>query len=101
MQKKFNLEPRDLKVGLGPAIRACCYEVGKEFEEFGLGLIKKDNRYFIDLIGANKRQILDTGVRQANIYDCGICTSCQSNEFFSYRKEKEACGRMIAVAMLL
>ena len=80
MQQQFNSQTSNLYVGFGPAIRGCCYEV--------------------DLLGINKKQLLDLGVRETNIFDSNICTFCQNEDFFSYRKEGTACGRMIAVIML-
>lgn len=100
MQEKFKIKPQDLWIGLGPAIRDCCYEVGKEFRTyFKDGLTVKKGRYYLDLIGINKRQLLGLGVREENIFDSGICTSCENNDFFSFRREGAGCGRIISVIM--
>jgi polyphenol oxidase len=101
MREKFNTKPLDLLAGFGPSIRQCCYEVGSEFRDyFTLGLQKKGGRYFLDLAGVNRKQLLDSGLREENISDHGRCTSCFNDEFFSFRKEAPDCGRMISVAML-
>lgn len=101
MKAKFNTEPQDLHVGLGPAVRHCCYEVGEEFKIFFPdGFIERDKHYYLDLIKINKKQLLCSGVQDINIFDCGICTSCRSQDFFSYRKEGVDCGRMMSVIML-
>jgi YfiH family protein len=101
MLHQFNSKISDVYVGFGPAIRECCYEVGKEFFElFPDNLYERDNRYYLDLVKINKRQLLDLGVRQENILDSGICTSCSNDKFFSYRKEGNACARMMSVIML-
>jgi len=101
MQGKFNSKPKDLYVGFGPAIRDCCYEVGKDFSaDFTFGLVERNNHYYLDLVGINKKQLLDLGVKKTNIFDTKICTSCQNQEFFSYRKEGNSCGRMMSVIML-
>lgn len=101
MQKEFNTKPQDLYVGFGPAIRDCCYEVGREFEDFfSCGLKLRNNNRYLDLAGINKKELLDLGVRQENIFDSGVCTSCQNNTFFSFRKEGKSCGRMMSVMML-
>jgi hypothetical protein len=101
MKGKFNIRIENLYVGLGPAIRECCYEVGKEFSDFlPSGLIEKNGRRYFDLVGSNKKQLLSLGVRDINIFDSQICTSCQSEDFFSYRKEGKNCGRLISVMML-
>ena len=102
MQEKFNAKVEDLYVGFGPAIRGCCFEVGGEFTDFFTPeyLIKRDGRYYLDLVGINKKQLLAQGLKDKNIFDSKICTSCRSEEFFSYRKEGIGCGRMISVMML-
>lgn len=101
MQEKFRTRPEDLLVGFGPCLRECCYEVGEEFlEYFPQGLIKKGSQFFLDLAGINRKQLTDLGVKSGEITDPGICTSCQNNNYFSFRKEKESCGRMMSVVML-
>ncbi|MCX5696659.1 MAG: peptidoglycan editing factor PgeF [Candidatus Omnitrophica bacterium] len=101
MQDKFNSRPGELFVGFGPAIRDCCYEVGVDLKDnFNYGLKMKDSRYYLDIILINKKQVLESGVKPNHISDCGICTSCRQDEFFSYRRHGAACGRMISVIML-
>lgn len=102
MQEIFNTMPQDLYAGLGPAIRKCCYEIQGEFTGiFSPGHIAQRNgRYYLDLAGINKKQLLNSGVKDKNIFDSGICTACRNEEFFSYRKEGDGCGRMISVMML-
>lgn len=100
-RQKFNSQPKDIIAAFGPAIRNCCYEVGPEFAEyFKQGLIKRDNRFFLDLIAINKNQLIANGIKKQNIIDSKICTSCQNKSFFSYRREKNQAGRMMSVAML-
>ncbi|MGE5197156.1 MAG: peptidoglycan editing factor PgeF [Deltaproteobacteria bacterium] len=101
MRETFKSEPRDLTAAFSPAIRDCCYEVGEEFNDFfPYGVKSKNGRYYLDLIGINKRELLDSGVPEGNIRDSGDCTFCRSDEFFSFRKEGSSCGRMMSVAML-
>jgi YfiH family protein len=50
----------------------------------------------LDLIEANRRQLLDAGVAEANIWISGLCTSCRNDLLFSHRKEKGRTGRMVA-----
>lgn len=102
MQEKFNAKVEDLYAGFGPAIRDCCYEVGGEFADFFAPeyLIKRNNRYYLDLVGINKKQLLFLGVKDKNIFDSKICTSCRNGDFFSYRKEGIDCGRMMSIMML-
>lgn len=101
MREKFNTQAADLVAGFGPAIRDCCYEVGEEFSGyFREEITERDKRYYLNLAGINRKQLLGLGIKEKNIFDPGICTSCRNAEFFSYRKEGKACGRMMSVMML-
>jgi YfiH family protein len=53
---------------------------------------------FLDLVEANRRQLMDAGVPRKNIHASPLCTSCNTNLLFSHRAEKGATGRMMAVA---
>ncbi len=50
----------------------------------------------LDLVKANRQQLLDAGLPAENIHALGLCTSCRTDIFFSYRKERVT-GRMLAV----
>jgi polyphenol oxidase len=49
----------------------------------------------LDLIEANYHQLLDAGLPPENIERIDTCTSCNSDQFFSYRKDRVT-GRMMA-----
>jgi polyphenol oxidase len=55
-------------------------------------------KIFLDLVEANRRQLLSAGVAAGNISASPLCTSCRTDILFSYRAEKGATGRMMAVA---
>ncbi len=55
-------------------------------------------RIFLDLVEANRRQLLAAGVAAKNISASPLCTSCRTDLLFSYRAEKGVTGRMMAVA---
>ncbi|MGD9896097.1 MAG: polyphenol oxidase family protein [Candidatus Methylacidiphilaceae bacterium] len=54
--------------------------------------------YEVDFAGQIREQALAMGVRC--LFDCGTCTACHLDRYFSYRAEKGKTGRMWAVAML-
>ena len=56
------------------------------------------SKLFLDLVEANRRQLLDAGVSARNISALPHCTSCQADLLFSYRKESGRTGRMMGVA---
>jgi polyphenol oxidase len=101
MQKEFNTVPADLLVGFGPSMRQCCYEVGEDVRsQFTYGVKEISGRYFLDVAGINKKQLCDSGVKQENISDCGECTFCRGDDFFSFCREAGQSGRLISVIML-
>lgn len=100
MQNKFGSQPKDLFVGFGPSIRACCFEVEKDFKSnFAFGLLKRDGRLFMDIALINQQQLIDCGVKKENIFDPQLCTFSDDG-FFSFRREAKAAGRLISVIML-
>jgi polyphenol oxidase len=55
-------------------------------------------KLFLDLVEANRCQLLDAGVLAKNIDAAAPCTACHTDLLFSHRTEKGITGRMIAVA---
>jgi YfiH family protein len=51
----------------------------------------------LDLMEANRRQLLDAGLKPQSITVIGDCTRCQNNRYFSYRAEQGFTGRMLSV----
>jgi polyphenol oxidase len=55
-------------------------------------------KIFLDLVEANRQQLLSVGVPAKNIEASDLCTNCRTDLLFSYRAEKGKTGRMMAVA---
>ena len=92
MRQNFGTRPEDLRAAIGPGIGKCCYEVGPEVAlQFG-----ETGRAHIDLSAANRRQLLAAGLGADRIYSAGLCTMCLSDEFHSFRRDREAAGRMFS-----
>ena len=51
----------------------------------------------LDLTEANRRQLLDAGLKPRAIKIVGGCTSCQPDLFFSHRASRGHAGRMMSV----
>ncbi|MDD4980740.1 MAG: peptidoglycan editing factor PgeF [Candidatus Omnitrophica bacterium] len=101
MRERFHTDAGNFLVGFGPVIRSCCYEVKEELSGFSpCEFIKRGQRYYLDLAVINRKQLLGSGVKEENIFDCGICTVCHNKDFFSYRLEQGSSGRMMSVMML-
>lgn len=102
MQEAFGCSPSDIVAGIGPAIGGCCYEVGedvaKHFRDRPDVLEEKEGgKYMLNLPLENCLQLMDAGVPQVQIEQSGICTACESDTYFSYRKEKGCSGRFMSL----
>jgi YfiH family protein len=51
----------------------------------------------LDLIEANRRQLVAAGLKPAAIQSTGGCTACQRQTFFSHRASGGRAGRMLSV----
>jgi polyphenol oxidase len=61
---------------------------------------QENGKAHLDLRYANRRQLIDCGVPVDRIYDCGLCTVCRNDLFFSYRREngsEKPVGRLMGV----
>lgn len=54
-------------------------------------------KIFLDLVEANRQQLLAAGLLAKNIEVSPLCTNCRTDLLFSYRAEKGKTGRMMAV----
>jgi polyphenol oxidase len=54
-------------------------------------------KIFLDLVEANRQQLLAVGVSARSIEVSPLCTSCHTDLLFSYRAEKGKTGRMMGV----
>lgn len=103
MINEYGARPEDMIVAIGPSATACCYEVGSEvidgFQERipdagSLFIPTKDGHARIDLLKANRDQLISAGIPAAQIFTAGICTMCRTDLFFSYRQEKKVLGKV-------
>jgi len=90
MRARFGTEPADVHAAIGPGIGKCCYEVGPEVAaQFG-----ESGRAHIDLATVNRQQLAAAGVAPERLSLANLCTMCNPEEFHSYRRDKEAAGRL-------
>lgn len=103
MTKNYNTNPEDLVCIIGPSIGPCCYEVSQELaEKFNTNFTNsteklytiEDGKYKLDLWKVNEYIIKECGVKDENIINLKICTSCNSDKFHSYRKHNQTPKRI-------
>jgi len=126
MSERFDCQPEHIYAGIGPAIGPCCYEVDEGVREIFQGQaafedlptheeyrgIVRESAVFstqqlaersslrLDLQQTNRNQLLMAGVRAEQIEVMEICTSCNSERFFSHRAEHGQTGRFAVIMAL-
>jgi copper oxidase (laccase) domain-containing protein len=58
-------------------------------------------RGHLDLEAENRRQLEESGVTPARIDASHLCTMCRSQEFHSFRRDREAAGRLYSYIGIL
>ena len=52
-------------------------------------------KIFLNLVEANRQQLIAAGVRAKSIEASALCTNCRPDLLFSYRAEKGKTGRLM------
>lgn len=114
LRDRYGTRPEACQAVVGPGISVDAFEVGDEvyeqFEGAGFDMRGISSRYpssvagvskwHIDLPLCNKRQLMDAGVAESNIFMSGICTYSRSEDFFSARRLSVRSGRILNGIML-
>ena len=91
--------PSDLRIGLGPHIGACCYEVGDDvagrFDDRPGAVKGRGGRLYLDLAEALRQEAGCAGVAAERFTVAPFCTA-HDQRFFSYRRDAGT-DRMAAV----
>jgi len=102
MTTEYKTKSQDVRVAIGPAAGACCYEVGTDvidafkssFPGQDLFTETRTEHACIDLLKANRSQLISAGVDADKINVAPLCTMCRTDLFFSYRREKNVHGKV-------
>jgi YfiH family protein len=101
MEEEFSSKAQDIIAGIGPSIGKCCYEVdwnvAQHFSDIPNSYTQTGNKYMLDLPFVNQQQLLTAGLQEENIEMSGVCTSCENESYFSYRKEGGCSGRFMSL----
>lgn len=108
MHDDFGSDPGRIIAAIGPAIGPECYEV----DETVMGPVRESfsfwkevvwtggkDRWNLDLVKLNRLELVGAGVPEVNIYSFGLCTRCNPDLFYSFRREGRT-GRMLSVVMI-
>ncbi len=96
----------DIRATIGPHIGMCCYSVDESRVKIFTDKYPNDpkvisrigDKWYLDIGWVNYMQLRNAGVRREHIDAPIMCTSCQIEEFYSYRKDtKESFGEMLGI----
>lgn len=101
LKSTFGSKPGDIVACIAPSLGPCCSyfsspktELPENFHQF----IDDKNR--VDLWSFAIEQLKSHSIKAENIQLTKLCTQCQGEDFFSYRRDKGATGRFGIIAML-
>jgi YfiH family protein len=109
MADVFGSPVEDVHVALGPAIGACCYEVGEDVakawqartgDDAAVALQRHASSYRFSVAEANRYVLDRAGVPPHHIDVSPICTRCAGAEWFSHRGQGPETGRFGAIIAL-
>jgi len=101
--------PADVIACLGPSIGPCCFFMGQDaldaarrtYGAIADSFFAPSGEWLaFDLWAANVADLVSAGLKRENVHPCGICTSCRTDEFFSYQKERLDANSCSAVALV-
>lgn len=92
----------DLWCAVGPSIGPCCYEVGPEVHEAlpDAAVETSAGTTHVDLRRANLAQARAAGIPSHQLVAAPPCTACNTELFFSHRKQGPHTGRQWALAWM-
>lgn len=113
MIEKYNCNPADIIVCIGPCIKQCHFQVEEDFienfkQEFGNvekyyktgEIIEGKQKYYFDTTSLIIDYLTEIGINRENIFDSNICSVCNVAKMSSYRAEKEKAYRNMNIVML-
>jgi YfiH family protein len=105
MKEIYACNPENIVAAVAPSIGSCCYEVGEDVAKYFFdilkGVTKREDKYMLDLPYINKYQLLESGLKEEHIEMSNVCTACDFERYFSYRKEKGCSGRFMSIIGML
>ncbi len=107
MVEHYGCNKEDIIACFNPSIMKCCFEVRddvinlfKEICDVEKYSQKVGETYMFDLVSFNRDKLIELGIKEENIVLSNICTSCNTKDYHSYRKENNTDGRNLALICL-
>ncbi|MES0370903.1 MAG: peptidoglycan editing factor PgeF [Mariprofundaceae bacterium] len=105
--EKHGADSKYIHASLGPCIGPCCFEIDEICADQlasstpdGKSAIHSKTKPYADLAAINMMQLRNAGLSDQHIESMHVCTYCNSERFFSYRRDHGKTGRHLAVVVL-
>ena len=99
LKDDFQSDPLNLICYIGSSISQKNYEVGEEgaskFDKESVSI--NENKFYLNLSGANYKMLIEAGVKEVNIQVSGLCTYEYENLLHSYRRDGIKSGRALGI----
>lgn len=107
---ELGAEKENICVAMGASIGACCFETDGDVPEAidkylggdseGIYTRRADGKYMVDLRAANKRRLVQLGLKAENVDISHECTMCSHEKYWSHRYTKGDRGSLAALIVL-
>ena len=101
MESEFHCDAKNIVAGIAPSIGKCCYEVdwgvAQHFKNIENAYKQRGEKFMLDLPHINRTQLLQAGLKEESIELSHVCTACEVEHYFSYRKEQGCSGRFMSM----
>jgi hypothetical protein len=102
--REMGSHPRDLVAAVGPHIERCCFETGHDVAAHlsrvspvgDILHLGSGGRPHVDLRRILHAQLLEAGLGHEQVDHVRGCTMCEPDRFFSYRRDGQRSGRLLA-----
>lgn len=92
LKKEFNVDPKNILVGISPSLGPCCAEFSDPTSELPTFMKPYIKNKYVDLWSAVRAQLIYAGIPDNQIEMSGECTKCNPDKYFSHRNKD--LGRM-------
>ncbi len=101
LSRRYGCERKNMISAISPMLGPCCAaftDAEKELPHFMRPFFLEEGH--VDLWAACENQLVGSGVLLSNTFNPRICTFCNTEYFFSYRREREKAGRFGTITVL-
>lgn len=111
MEEVYGCRPEHILAAIGPGICPDCFETHEDVPNAMMAAlatpvlqhiqIKENGKFAVDLKGINLMRLEQAGLDPANVAVSSDCTACDTEKYWSHRKQGNERGSMAAVIQLL